>query len=60
MDEFLSEPKKSSLLIHGITGAGKILSARKIEEYLWLQYQKKTYSKIWDQINETITIAIFI
>ena len=42
MDEFLDQPGKSSMLIHGIAGAGKSLSARKIEEHLWLQYQKNT------------------
>ena len=38
IDEFLNEDIKSSLLIHGIAGSGKSLTARKVEEYLWLQY----------------------
>ena len=60
VDEFLNESKKSSLLIHGIAGSGKSLSARKVEEHLWLQNKKTTSNKLWEQINETITIPIFI
>ena len=45
---FLMSLKKSSLLIHGIAGAGKSLSARKIEEHLWIQYQKKISNKVWE------------
>ena len=60
VNKFINDTKKSSLLIHGIAGSGKSLSARKVEEYLWSVYQKTTSNKLWDQINETITIPIFI
>ena len=40
IDEFLTEKNKSSLLIHGIAGSGKSLTARKIEEYLWIMYKR--------------------
>ncbi|KAM3147532.1 hypothetical protein pb186bvf_000339 [Paramecium bursaria] len=61
IDEFLTENKKSSLLIHGAAGSGKSLTARKIEEYLWLQYQKQCYNKLWSDIKGTPPlIPIFI
>ena len=60
VDKFLKESQKSSFLIHGIAGSGKSLSARKVEEYLWLLYKKTTSNKLWEQISETITIPIFI
>ncbi|KAM3130115.1 hypothetical protein pb186bvf_017821 [Paramecium bursaria] len=61
IDEFLREKEKSSLLIHGAAGSGKSLTARKIEEYLWLQYQKQCQNKLWQDINGTPPqIPIFI
>ena len=36
IDEFLNENNKRSLLIHGPAGSGKSISAKKIEEYLWM------------------------
>ena len=61
IDEFLTENKKPSLLIHGAAGSGKSLTARKIEEYLWLQYQKQCYNKLWSDIKGTPPlIPIFI
>ncbi|KAM3147504.1 hypothetical protein pb186bvf_000311 [Paramecium bursaria] len=61
IDEYLTENKKSSLLIHGAAGSGKSLTARKIEEYLWLQYQKQCYNKLWSDIKGTPPmIPIFI
>ncbi|KAM3137494.1 hypothetical protein pb186bvf_010467 [Paramecium bursaria] len=55
IDEFLIQESKSSLLIHGPAGSGKSLTARKIEEYLWKQYNKR-----WDKITDDFIIPIFI
>ncbi|KAM3133405.1 hypothetical protein pb186bvf_014409 [Paramecium bursaria] len=61
IDEFLLENKKSSLLIHGVAGSGKSLTARKIEEYLWQQYKKQCLNKLWSDIQGTPPqIPIFI
>ncbi|CAD8141735.1 unnamed protein product [Paramecium octaurelia] len=40
INEFIWKQQKDSLLIHGQAGSGKSTAARKIEEFLWLIYQK--------------------
>ncbi|CAD8046507.1 unnamed protein product [Paramecium primaurelia] len=40
INEFIWKQQKDSLLIHGQAGSGKSTAARKIEEYLWIIYQK--------------------
>ncbi|CAD8049460.1 unnamed protein product [Paramecium sonneborni] len=40
INEFIWKQQKDSLLIHGQAGSGKSTAARKIEEFLWIVYQK--------------------
>ncbi|CAK93721.1 unnamed protein product (macronuclear) [Paramecium tetraurelia] len=59
IDEFLQQPK-DSLLIHGPAGSGKSVAAKKIEEYIWLQYQQLNLDE-WSKDSEQIPVVpIFI
>ncbi|TNV74959.1 hypothetical protein FGO68_gene15006 [Halteria grandinella] len=55
INEFIWKQQKDSLLIHGQAGSGKSTAARKIEEFLWIFYQK---NKI--QENYIPLIPIFV
>ena len=35
------------MLIHGLAGSGKSITARKIEEYLWENYKNQINGKEW-------------
>ena len=37
------------MLIHGLAGSGKSTAARKIEEYLWMEYKEKLINTDWDK-----------
>ncbi|CAD8187590.1 unnamed protein product [Paramecium octaurelia] len=59
IDEFLQQPK-DSMLIHGPAGSGKSVAAKKIEEYIWLQYQQLNLDE-WSKDSEQIPVVpIFI
>ncbi|CAD8125112.1 unnamed protein product [Paramecium sonneborni] len=44
INEFIWKSSKDSFLIHGQAGSGKSTAARKIEEFLWMFYQKNKKS----------------
>ncbi|CAD8209130.1 unnamed protein product [Paramecium octaurelia] len=44
INEFIWKQSKDSFLIHGQAGSGKSTAARKIEEFLWMFYQKNKKS----------------
>jgi adenylylsulfate kinase-like enzyme len=48
VNEFLDiEIDKDVMLIHGQAGSGKSTISRKIEEYLWQQYDKNIKENKW-------------
>ncbi|CAD8187411.1 unnamed protein product [Paramecium pentaurelia] len=59
IDEFLQQPK-DSLLIHGPAGSGKSVAAKKIEEYIWLQYQQLNLDEWSKDLEQIPIIPIFI
>ncbi|KAM3133641.1 hypothetical protein pb186bvf_014328 [Paramecium bursaria] len=60
INKFLNQNKQTSLLIHGQAGAGKSITARKIEEFLWLQYSKTTNNQQWNQLKVVPLVPIFV
>lgn len=50
------------MLLHGPAGCGKSTAARKIEEFLWLDYKENWLNRQWEQTvrSDKPLIPIFI
>ncbi|KAM3127864.1 hypothetical protein pb186bvf_020054 [Paramecium bursaria] len=61
IDSYLKQDKKSSLIIHGVSGSGITNTLKKIEVYLWQQYKQIYDNLLWQNTGSDIPlIPIFI